>query len=432
MKGPFNKISRLPPYRARRGGAYILVLGVALLVTVIGMGALLTSRLGARQAATASDWEEAGLLAQAAVEDAISNLNGRITASPSTWRNSLTSYVAASGSYAFTQSIGRGTMAWAVKDELDGNFSNNYQDPFRLYGIGKVGQATRVYSVQVVPGGTALDVLRCGAHAAGNVTNNGVVCLGAGPLSSNAAINALATVWGSIECATHSGAPSNIKGSTNVGMPAKTMPSAGIYNVYLAKATAMSWTSFNAGSSAGACITPTNNPFGSTNPEGIYSLAIPTGQSATMCNMRIKGTMVISMTGGTLNISGPIQWDPTRADYPILIINASNATINITGSTIWLSESTFAIDFNGNGTTTDDLPPQLHGLIHVIGSTNTVNPSGNAYIHGLLLTDGTITTAASQTTFVSDPNLVTCPPMGYGQGDQLLIVPGSWVWDAVP
>src|SRR4051812_43364461 len=155
----------------RRGGAYILVLGVAMLITVIGMGALMTTRLAARDANSSTDWEEAGTLAQAGVEHAISYLNAKVTASPATWRSAFTSYT--SGAYTFTQSAGRGTFAWVVKDEVDGNFSNNYVDPFRVYGIGKVGLATRVYSVQVVPAGSPLDVLRCGLHAGGDVLTTG-------------------------------------------------------------------------------------------------------------------------------------------------------------------------------------------------------------------------------------------------------------------
>src|SRR5205823_13274629 len=109
-----------------------------------------------------------------------------------------TSYT--SGAYTFTQSAGRGTFNWVVKDELDGNFANNYQDPFRVYGIGKVGLATRVYSVQDVPAGTALDALRCGLHANSDITVGGTITLGAGPISTNGKIATGAKITGNVEC----------------------------------------------------------------------------------------------------------------------------------------------------------------------------------------------------------------------------------------
>ena len=130
--------------RFRRGGAYFLVIGVAMLITVIGMGALLSARVAGKEAATSTDWEEAGILAQAGVEHAVSYLNAQVAANPTTWRNSFTSYTTGNA-YVFTQSMGRGTWSWVVKDKVDGNFSNNYADPFTLYGIGVVNQAKRLH-----------------------------------------------------------------------------------------------------------------------------------------------------------------------------------------------------------------------------------------------------------------------------------------------
>jgi Tfp pilus assembly protein PilX len=414
----------------RRGGAYILVLGVALLITVIGIGALLTTRIAGREANNATDWEEAGVLAQAAVEQAMSYLNAKVTASPTGWRAAFTSYVAGSGTYAFTQSAGRGTFSWAVKDEVDGNFSNNYQDPFRVYGIGKVNNATRVYSVTVTPAGSPLDVLRCGLHAGSDITVNGTITLGAGPISTNGKINTGSKITGNVECSSQSGSSGNVSGTLTTGMAAKTMPSSGMYSVYLAKATVIPWSSLT-NSIAPHLLTPVNNPYASTNPDGIYSITVPSGQSLTISSSRIIGTLLISMSGGTLTFTGPIQWDPNRADYPILIVSGSGTSVVFSGSTTWLSESTLGMDLNGNGTTTDDLAPQYRGLVHVIGSTNTLTVNGNAYFKGTVVTDGTVTTS-NQSSYISDPNLYSRPPIGYGKGDQLMIVPGSWIWDSVP
>lgn len=77
------------------------------------------------------------------------------------------------------------------------------------------------------------------------------------------------------------------------------------------------------------------------------------------------------------------------------------------------------------------LPPQLRGLIHLIGTNNIVNVSANAYIKGSLVVDGTVNTSG-QSTCAADPSLLSTPPLGYGKGNELMIAPGSWVWDSVP
>src|SRR5438309_1227675 len=130
--------------RHRRGGAYILVLGVALLVTVIGMGALMTTRLAAREANSSTDWEEAGTLAQ----------------------------------------------------------------------------------------------------AGGDILTTGTIMLGAGPISTNGKLTTSAVITGSTESVNQAGSSSNVSGTMTVSAAmAKTMPSAGMYNLYLSKATAIPWSS---------------------------------------------------------------------------------------------------------------------------------------------------------------------------------------------
>jgi hypothetical protein len=69
--------------------------------------------------------------------------------------------------------------------------------------------------------------------------------------------------------------------------------------------------------------------------------------------------------------------------------------------------------------------------MHFIGATNTVQINSNAFMAGLLVTDGSVSTSG-QTSYISDPNLYANPPLGYCKGDQVAIVPGSWIWDSPP
>src|SRR3954470_7047020 len=61
----------LLPRRARRGGAYALVVGVAFLATLMGLSVLLVSQYAGRNSGLANDSAEAEALAQSAIEYAM-------------------------------------------------------------------------------------------------------------------------------------------------------------------------------------------------------------------------------------------------------------------------------------------------------------------------------------------------------------------------
>ena len=138
---------------ARRGSTYVLVLGVAMVVTVLGFSALLLARINTVATLSANDWAEAGTLAFSATEHALADLND--SSGGVAWRSSFQS-----GVLAAEHALGRGTLSWMLVDEEDGDLADELTDPVRLYGIGRVGQAVRVYSVVLFPSGEALDVLR--------------------------------------------------------------------------------------------------------------------------------------------------------------------------------------------------------------------------------------------------------------------------------
>ena len=133
------------PRRARRdrGSAYVFLLMVALLVTIIAFAAATSARVQNRAQAAGRDWEDAGLEAFSAIEHAITTIN-----STPTWR---TVYV--SGSATPSVQFGRGSFEWKLVDEIDGDLANRTSDPARLYGIGHAGIAIRIYSVLLEPSG---------------------------------------------------------------------------------------------------------------------------------------------------------------------------------------------------------------------------------------------------------------------------------------
>ncbi|MDB5326340.1 MAG: hypothetical protein JWM57_1909, partial [Phycisphaerales bacterium] len=253
-----HSCSPFSPWPARRGSAYVFVLGITLIVTVLGMGALTLSRVSARAVTDGNDWETAGSLAFSATEQAMSTLNAAAAASSSGWRSVYTS-----GQVAFTQTVGRGQFKWVIKDETDGNLSADYLRSFRLYGVGTVGNVTRVYSVQVAPGGSPLDVLRTAMHSSNSLILSGTTQAGNGPYSSNGAVQLSGTVVGAIEGASTSGSASGTQTITTTS--AKPMPAATVLNDLLPNATTLNYAV--TGSTIQNClISPTSNPYGAANP----------------------------------------------------------------------------------------------------------------------------------------------------------------------
>ena len=426
-----------PPPAAGRshGSAYVFVLGITLIVTVLGMGALTLTRVTARTTADGNDWETAGALAFSATEQAISYLNAAAAANPTGWR---TSYV--NKQTAFTQTVGRGQFYWALKDEVDNQLGTEYLHAFRIYGIGKVGTVTRVYSVQVSPGGSPLDVLRTAVHSSGAVTLAGIVQAANGPISSNGNVSLSGTVNGAIEAASISGSASGTR-TVTAPSPAKRMPPSTVYDSLLPLATAINYSAISGRKMDKCLLSPSSNPYGATNPNGIYVIVMPGNETLTITNCRIVGTLLVSGNKAIVTVEGPVLWETGPARTPLLVVSAKQATLTLNGYSTWLSESSAGVNFNpastpfagdSNSNQTDDFPPQYRGIIHVATEgIGTVNLNANTYLNGTLIADCSVKTA-TMFTGVQDPAFYKNPPFGYASGDVLTAVPGTWRWDTLP
>ena len=124
----------------RRGSMYLVVLGTAMLATILGLSALYVVRIERRIAQGSSDRLEARLYAQAGIE-----LGFLLIRQDPDWRKTLET-----GYWAAKQPIGNGTYTlWAViVDDGDGQPDN---DPVILTGIGFSGRARHAMQVTIVP-----------------------------------------------------------------------------------------------------------------------------------------------------------------------------------------------------------------------------------------------------------------------------------------
>jgi len=104
----------------RRGSSYVMVLASATVLTVIGISALMISRINTHATVQANRWSDAQSLAFSASEHALATINA-----DANWRNALQDVVV-------TRSMGGMTFSWRVVDEVDGDLRDSPDEPATL------------------------------------------------------------------------------------------------------------------------------------------------------------------------------------------------------------------------------------------------------------------------------------------------------------
>jgi hypothetical protein len=130
----------LPRVR-RRATLYVAVLGVALVVSVIGISALVAVQLANRSADLLESAARADFYAQAYVDLTLNKL-----VNTTNWRTIYEHNV-----WTADQVVGEVTYSFRLADEADGDLADDANEPVRLYAKAAVRGAVRIYSVQVAP-----------------------------------------------------------------------------------------------------------------------------------------------------------------------------------------------------------------------------------------------------------------------------------------
>jgi hypothetical protein len=422
----------------RRGTIYVLVLGAASLVTMLGLCGLMVVRLELRAAAMSSGRHEADLLAMSAVEHALRTIGDAEAAaevSGGSWRDAFTD-----GATGATLVLGHGTMSWRLVDDSgDGDLADDPSEPIRIVGRGVVGEAKRVYSVLAAPGGDGRAVLATVLHTAGDLTNSlTLINASGGPISAAGALSNGGVIDGDVEAGS-APLPGIILGTLTVPAPPKSMPPGSIFDVYAARATEIPWTSFDGGGGQlqAPLLSAGVNPWGEANPDGAYFIRVPAGAQLKIRVSRIRGTLVVDLAGNArLKISNPVFAAPHRPDYPVLIVKCDpTATVELVPAAGLVLESAVGATLNPehtpyDGAWDDDLAdaysPEIQGLVHVIGGEE-VQIGGNLLVRGTLLSEARVGTSGLATPgFILDPDLFANPPLGYAEGGAMVPISGSW------
>jgi len=220
--------------RPSRGSIYITVLGAAMLVTLIGLSAMLVIQLQNRAAAGVNDAAEARLYARSALEMGMYWIQ-----SDPFWRTHK-----GNGAWATNVPIGGGTFSLEASDPVDSSIQTGVSDPVVLTGTGVKGQSRYRMQVKVETAQALGNCLEVSMHAGNNLTVDAATLNSDQIVSANHDTNGIngAQIYADTE------AVNNIKGGTynkaiNAGITARTMPDpATVLNYYTTNGTPIAYT----------------------------------------------------------------------------------------------------------------------------------------------------------------------------------------------
>lgn len=407
---------------ARRGSVYLATLSCALLVTLIGVSALLAIRVRLRDVQANKDAIAARHYAHTAIELGIYAINA-----DASWRQTRVN-----GEWGGLN-FGHGKLTLSGIDPTDSDLADAIADPLVLIGSGMCGDAVYHERVTLVPPEVPLPALNTCVHTgtAIQVSSGASVTATGAPLSTNGSFVTAGTVNADVEALTvFESKP--INGNVTTGAAAKDLPDPNVYDYYLARATEIPFAS----TIQGVVLSPASNPFGNTNAEGVYYINAG-GSDLRIQGTRVCGTLIVRTGGAYFRLGPQVHFSPARADFPVLIVKG---TLDLEmGSGTALRESDWSTSFNPPGTpyegvadidNSDTYPTELRGLVHVIGTLYTTH-SDSARVKGVVLCTGTFY-AYIPTYFEHDPTLYANPPERYISYGTPEISPGTWQQTLTP
>lgn len=407
----------------QRGSVYILVLGVSLLVTVLGVGALMAVRVERDRATLDADAQQARRLAESAIDLALLEINN-----DPAWRTTHTDDV-----WVGEQSFAGGAIDWKL-DDADGDLADDDTERIKLIGAGRLGDARQRVGVTLEPPvGDPLEALDYAVRVEGTL-NVGIgqtfTATGGAGVSVDTFSNQ-GTLVGEVVAALVN-LPGVLGGNSSIDLDPPDSPPDDLFDRYATIATPLTYSAVM----DGKVLAPGYNDYGggATNSDGVYYINT-SGANLIIRKTRVHGTLLIDAGGGCVKFQDQIYIENYRSDYPAVIIRGDAEfahTRNGAPTHNHLREADHFTNYNPAGAEylgvsdadqADEYPNEIRGLVHVIGDTNWAN---QGRIRGSLLVEGDLTVN-------HNPEVVynldaTTPIWGYtdlGAGE-MTIVEGSW------
>ncbi len=401
----------------RRATAYLVVLGTTVLVTIIGVSALLAVRIEGRGVRLTTDFAQARLLARSAI-----SMGQFWIAQDDNWRSTY-----GTGIWADHVALAGGQFSLEVTDPYDGDVTDSETEPIVMTAAGYYNNTRYLLQVTLRAVIEPLDCLNTCLHTSGNAEVKGgkYLLVSGAPLSVNGNLHNDGTIDGDVEAGSVS-KYDVITGTVTVPATPRDDPDPALINDYIALATAMPF----AGDIDKQVITAGLNQYaGVTNADGLYYLDTA-NNDITIKQSRIEATLIINVAAKKVTIQDEVFWRPDRQDYPALIV-IGNALIKHKSGTDSLSEATRNTNFNPLGAPYQDVSDsdlldvysnEIQGLIHITGA---LTLQETAVFRGTLLCPSA-TMDGSGNTIIHDADRYTDPPMGYTKVTAMVPVPGSW------
>jgi hypothetical protein len=276
-----------------------------------------------------------------------------------------------------------------------------------------------------------LDCLKSALQTGGNITFSSLVFQTNQTISSNGTIAASqSNIGGQIE-SVGANTGSTYSDTTPTRITARAMPTtATVFDYYIANGTAISWAALPKSGTTGILekivLSPGYNPYGATNPKGIYVINCG-GAPILIKNVRIVGTLVLLNAGASSLMNNSVNWEPAVANLPALMVQGS---IALTYNMATLGESA-GVNFNPPGApylgvadtdTGDTYPSRINGLVYISGNMTSTN---HPYIDGGLIVNGTLNSDTDlevmyRSTYFDDP------PPGFTAPSKMKLSPATW------
>ena len=394
----------------RLGVVYVAVMGAAMIISIITLAALHVTRVELRATGGLDQATAARNASSAAVEFALAQIRAN-----SSWRTTYSSGAEIpSGSNSWTTWTAQSKFKFALVDD-DGDLADNDRDYVTIRGIGAAGKAVIVTEVQVEPSGAAITSLGVALHAHGDVTIN-VNSSCDQFVSSNDDIivgGLLQSLDGDAWAA--DAVSGNVSGAVLENYGTKELPDpAHAFKYYRAIGTWIDVASIPSRKINLAVLSPTSNPYGAKNPQGIYVIDCQ-NQTLTIANSEIKATVVL-LNAANPDIDDQITWQPPAPHMPALMVQGNlimrwDGGTNVVGSLLGIL-----------GGTSTPLPGMIKGPVYVTGNLSITSA---CVLQGPIIVGGAVTTSSALTlTYggIAD----SFPPPGFSKGSVMRIVPGTW------
>lgn len=390
---------------ARRGSAYLLVLGATMIVTTMAIGGAIVLSSEIQSQAKRRELVQTTVAAQSMLELSVLSFGNSAGE-----RKAL-----ALGAAVVAARIG-GVKAVARATAADGSaITVNPADPLAITAYAEGLHSSQGFRIDIVPVAMEATSFNAALHAGGTLSIAKSTVSGGPMIGATGSVTAgTSTTIGVPVYSTGLIAGGTFTAGTKSGVDAKTMPGEEGLEYFATRATVIPYASLSGGAIENCVIGPGINPYGTANASGLYSIDCG-GKDLVIRDCRLAASLIL-WNVGTVTLQKGVHWTTPNKQLPALGMRGNNLTIALDDSTI--AESTLRVNLTplglpfqgiGDTTTTSVLPNTLQGAFYVEGNVNvqTVLPLEGAIVcTGDMVINSTRATLNRPTNFTVPPGLM--------------------------